>query len=130
MKRDSKAVFQMITGGGDLGAALVAQPVDAICFTGSYATGEKIATPGRSHDQSSTGAGGKTPLYVCDDVDVKKTAYNLAEGTFTTPVKAAAPSNEFTSTKRPTMNFAIILPTRPKRGYPATQPTPKRNSVR
>src|SRR5439155_1489491 len=36
-------VFQAVIGGGQVGAALVATPVDAVCFTGSHATGVAVA---------------------------------------------------------------------------------------
>src|SRR5258706_14863214 len=36
-------VFIAVTGGGATGAALLRQPVDGVFFTGSYATGAKIA---------------------------------------------------------------------------------------
>ena len=36
-------VFQVLVGGGAVGAALVEQPVDGVFFTGSYATGARIA---------------------------------------------------------------------------------------
>ena len=36
-------VFVPVIGGGATGAALLAQPVDGVFFTGSYATGAKIA---------------------------------------------------------------------------------------
>src|SRR5207245_10419514 len=36
-------VFQALVGGGELAAMLLAEPVDAVCFTGSHATGVKVA---------------------------------------------------------------------------------------
>src|SRR5207253_9612027 len=36
-------VFQALVGGGEVGAMLLAEPVDAVCFTGSHATGVKVA---------------------------------------------------------------------------------------
>ncbi len=36
-------VFQVLVGGGAVGEALLAQPLDALFFTGSYGTGKKIA---------------------------------------------------------------------------------------
>jgi acyl-CoA reductase-like NAD-dependent aldehyde dehydrogenase len=76
-------VFAAVIGGGDAGARLVEQPVDAIFFTGSYATGRRIAeaaAPRLLHVQLELG--GKDPLYVCDDVDVEHAAAAAAEGAF------------------------------------------------
>ena len=74
-------VFQVIVGAGDAGAALLAQPVDGAFFTGSYATGARIAqavAPRMIRLQLELG--GKDPAYVCEDVDVAAAAASLADG--------------------------------------------------
>jgi acyl-CoA reductase-like NAD-dependent aldehyde dehydrogenase len=76
-------VFQALIGGRELGAALVAQPVDGVFFTGSYATGRKIAeivAPRMVRLQLELG--GKDPAYVTDEVDVAKAAAAVADGAF------------------------------------------------
>ncbi|MEA3200030.1 MAG: hypothetical protein QOE90_1458 [Thermoplasmata archaeon] len=76
-------VFAPVVGAGPVGAALVEQPVDGVFFTGSYATGQKIATaaaPRMIHVQLELG--GKDPVYVCDDVDITKAAASVADGAF------------------------------------------------
>ena len=73
--------FQVVVGGGETGGALVAQPVDGVFFTGSYATGAKIAAacaPRMVKFQLELG--GKDPVYACEDVDVKTAAESLADG--------------------------------------------------
>ena len=76
-------VFVPVVGGGPVGAALLAQPIDGVFFTGSVATGRKIAsaTAGRML-KLQLELGGKDPVYVCDDVDVEKAAAGLADGAF------------------------------------------------
>ena len=60
-----------------------AQPVDGVFFTGSYATGAKIAAAaGRRMIKVQLELGGKDPVYVCDDVDVKAAAAGIADGAF------------------------------------------------
>ena len=76
-------VFQVIVGGAQAGEALLAQPLDGVYFTGSYATGAKIAAsvaPRMMRMQIE--AGGKDPAYVCEDVDAKTAAVALADGAF------------------------------------------------
>jgi acyl-CoA reductase-like NAD-dependent aldehyde dehydrogenase len=74
-------VFQVIVGAGDAGAALLAQPVDGVFFTGSHATGAKIAQAvGPRMIRLQLELGGKDPTYVCDDVDVAAAAASLADG--------------------------------------------------
>jgi len=76
-------VFLVVTGGGETGAALVGQDVQAVFFTGSYATGRRIAAEaGRRLVRLNLELGGKDPVYVADDVDVKTAAASVAEGAF------------------------------------------------
>ena len=76
-------VFIPVVGAGPTGAALLRQPVDGIFFTGSYATGARIAAAaGRSMVKVQLELGGKDPVYVCEDVDVKAAAAALADGAF------------------------------------------------
>jgi acyl-CoA reductase-like NAD-dependent aldehyde dehydrogenase len=76
-------VFQVVVGGGAVGAALVGDAVDAVCFTGSYATGVRVAAvvaPRLIRLQLELG--GKNPAYVCDDVDPAAAAAAIADGAF------------------------------------------------
>ena len=76
-------VFVPVIGGGATGAALLRQPIDGVFFTGSYATGAKIAaSAGRRMIKVQLELGGKDPVYVCDDVDVKSAAAAVADGAF------------------------------------------------
>ncbi len=76
-------VFVPVIGGGETGAALLRQSVDGVFFTGSYATGAKIAAiAGRRMTKVQLELGGKDPVYVCEDVDVKATAAAVADGAF------------------------------------------------
>jgi len=76
-------VFIAVTGDGATGAALLRQPVDGVFFTGSYGTGAKIAaSAGRRMIKVQLELGGKDPIYVCDDVDVKAAAAAVADGAF------------------------------------------------
>jgi len=74
-------VFQVVVGGAAAGEALLAQAIDGVFFTGSYATGKRIAeaTAGRMI-KVQLELGGKDPAYVCDDVDVEAAAASLADG--------------------------------------------------
>jgi acyl-CoA reductase-like NAD-dependent aldehyde dehydrogenase len=76
-------VFVPIVGAGPTGAALLRQPVDGVFFTGSYATGTRIAAAaGRAMIKVQLELGGKDPVYVCEDVDVKAAAAAVADGAF------------------------------------------------
>jgi acyl-CoA reductase-like NAD-dependent aldehyde dehydrogenase len=74
-------VMIAVVGGGATGAALVAGDVDAVFFTGSFATGKRIAdaVAGRMI-KLQLELGGKDPTYVCDDVNVQAAAESLADG--------------------------------------------------
>ena len=76
-------VFQVLVGGGRVGAMLVDEPVDAVCFTGSHATGVKVAAAMAPRlVRAQLELGGKDPAYVCDDVDVEQVAAAVADGAF------------------------------------------------
>ena len=74
-------VFITVIGAGDVGAALLEQRVDGVFFTGSVATGAKIAQAmGSRMVRLQLELGGKDPTYVADDADAKAAAESLADG--------------------------------------------------
>jgi len=74
-------VFVPLIGGGAVGAALLEQKVDGVFFTGSYATGARIAQAmGPRMVKLQLELGGKDPTYVCDDADPHTAAESLADG--------------------------------------------------
>ena len=74
-------VFIPVIGGGEVGAALQAQRIDGLFFTGSYATGAGIAQAlGPRLVKLQLELGGKDPTYVCDDADPAIAAASLADG--------------------------------------------------
>ena len=76
-------VFIAVIGDGKTGVALLRQPVDGVFFTGSYRTGARIAaSTGRRMIKTQLELGGKDPIYVCEDVDVKAAAAGVADGAF------------------------------------------------
>ena len=76
-------VFIPVVGDGATGAALTRQPVDGIFFTGSYATGKRIAASAAQRMiKVQLELGGKDPVYVREDVDVKAAAAGVADGAF------------------------------------------------
>ena len=68
-------------GGAEVGVALQAQPIDGLFFTGSHATGARIAQAlGPRLVKLQLELGGKDPTYVCDDADPQMAAESLADG--------------------------------------------------
>jgi len=75
--------FVPVVGAADAGAALIAQRVDGVFFTGSVATGRRIAQQLRGRMvKLQLELGGKDPVYVCDDVAVASAAAGIADGAF------------------------------------------------
>ncbi|MDB5751641.1 MAG: aldehyde dehydrogenase [Ramlibacter sp.] len=76
-----RAVMVTLVGGGEVGTALLEQNVDGVFFTGSHATGKRIAKAlaGRLV-KLQLELGGKDPTYVCEDADPKAAAESLADG--------------------------------------------------
>ncbi len=78
-----REIFVPVVGAGGTGRTLLGQDVDAVCFTGSYATGRMVAEAAAPRLlRVQLELGGKDPAYVCDDVDVAAAAAALAEGAF------------------------------------------------
>jgi acyl-CoA reductase-like NAD-dependent aldehyde dehydrogenase len=78
-----EACFLTIVGGREQGEVLVDQPVDGLFFTGSYATGTRIAERVRGRlVHLGFELGGKDPAYAASDVDVHAAASALADGAF------------------------------------------------
>ncbi|MBI2809590.1 MAG: aldehyde dehydrogenase family protein [Candidatus Melainabacteria bacterium] len=78
-----KGCFATVIGTGEQGAALLKLPINGVFFTGSYATGAKIAeAASRKMIKMQLELGGKDPVYVCEDVDVASVAAGVADGAF------------------------------------------------
>ena len=76
-------VFAVVMGPGSIGAELLGHPLDGAFFTGSYATGRRVAKAMAGQlSPVQLELGGKDPVYVCDDVDVAWSAASLADGAF------------------------------------------------
>lgn len=74
-------VFVPLVGGGSVGAALLAQKIDGVFFTGSHATGAAIARAvGPRFIKLQLELGGKDPTYVAEDADPRTAAESLADG--------------------------------------------------
>jgi succinate-semialdehyde dehydrogenase/glutarate-semialdehyde dehydrogenase len=68
-------MWQVVTGAGSVVGNALIDSVDYICFTGSTATGRSVGErAGRRIIGASLELGGKNPLIVRDDADVKKAA--------------------------------------------------------
>ncbi|HTO51806.1 MAG TPA: succinic semialdehyde dehydrogenase [Myxococcota bacterium] len=78
-----EGVFQLVTGDGATGSALVEAGCDKIAFTGSVRTGRKIAEAcGRALIPCTLELGGKDPMIVCDDADLERAARGAVWGAF------------------------------------------------
>lgn len=73
----------VVTGGGATGAALVDAGIDMCVFTGSVATGRRVAAAcGERLIPCVMELGGKAPLLACADSDVERTARAIVGGGF------------------------------------------------
>jgi len=75
-------VLNVVTGGGDVGAGLVAHPgVDMVSLTGSVPTGKAIArAASESLKRVHLELGGKAPVVVFDDADLEAVAAGIKVG--------------------------------------------------
>jgi acyl-CoA reductase-like NAD-dependent aldehyde dehydrogenase len=76
-------LFQVVTGRGPTGAALIEGGIDYCVFTGSVATGKKIAAAcGERLIPCTLELGGKAPAIVCADADLERAAQAITWGGF------------------------------------------------
>jgi acyl-CoA reductase-like NAD-dependent aldehyde dehydrogenase len=76
-------LFHVVTGRGPAGAALIDGGIDYCIFTGSTATGKKVAAAcGERLIPCVLELGGKAAAVVCADADVDRTARALTWGAF------------------------------------------------
>jgi acyl-CoA reductase-like NAD-dependent aldehyde dehydrogenase len=76
-----REAIQLLVGSGEVGAALLQQKLDGLFFTGSHATGVKIAQAlAPKLVKLQLELGGKDPTYVRADADAKAAAESLADG--------------------------------------------------
>ncbi len=76
-----KDAMVSLVGGADVGGALLRQRIDGLFFTGSHATGVKIAGALSARlVKLQLELGGKDPTYVRADADTKAAAESLADG--------------------------------------------------
>ncbi|MDZ4662589.1 MAG: aldehyde dehydrogenase family protein [Pseudomonadota bacterium] len=79
----SSDVFVPVIGGKEVGSDLLNLPLNGIFFTGSYPTGLNIAqAASKKLMKVQLELGGKDPVYVCDDIDVRVVAAATADGAF------------------------------------------------
>jgi acyl-CoA reductase-like NAD-dependent aldehyde dehydrogenase len=79
-----EGVFQLVQGGADVGQALLADGVDLVVFTGSVATGKRIAVAcAEKLIPTSLELGGKDAAIVLKDCNLERTARGLVWGAFT-----------------------------------------------
>ncbi len=78
-----EGVFTVVLGDGETGAALVEGGVDKISFTGSVETGRRVAEAcGRNLVPCTLELGGKDPMIVCADADLRRAARGAVYGAF------------------------------------------------
>ncbi len=74
-------LYQVLQGDGETGAALIDAGVDKISFTGSIATGRKVAEAcGRRLIPCTLELGGKDAMVVCADADLERAAQGALLG--------------------------------------------------
>jgi acyl-CoA reductase-like NAD-dependent aldehyde dehydrogenase len=86
-----EGLLQVITGDGSTGAALIEAGVDKIMFTGSVATGKRVAeAAARRLMPVVLELGGKDPMIVLDDADLETAAHAAVWGAFANSGQACA----------------------------------------
>ena len=78
-----KGVFNMVQGGGEVGAALSSGKIDGVSFTGSVATGRKIAQAAiMNMTRIQCEMGSKNPIVIMDNADMDLAVAQSIHGAF------------------------------------------------
>jgi succinate-semialdehyde dehydrogenase/glutarate-semialdehyde dehydrogenase len=86
-----EGLLEIVTGDGSTGAALVEAGVDKIMFTGSIATGKRVAEAAAKHlTPVVLELGGKDPMIVLDDAKLENAARAAIWGAFCNSGQACA----------------------------------------
>jgi aldehyde dehydrogenase (NAD+) len=112
-----KGVFNLTMGRGSVvGQALLDSPqVDAISFTGSVATGKRVAQACTAHMRKfQLEMGGKNPLVVLDDADLKTAVEAAVNGAFFSTGQRCTASSRLIVTEGVYSRFAAALTERMK----------------
>lgn len=89
--RFPEGLLEIVTGDGSTGAALVEAGVNKIMFTGSVATGKRVAEAAAKHlTPVVLELGGKDPMVVLDDANVENAARAAVWGGFANAGQACA----------------------------------------
>jgi succinate-semialdehyde dehydrogenase/glutarate-semialdehyde dehydrogenase len=86
-----KGLLEILTGDGSTGAALIDAHVDKIMFTGSVATGKRVAEAAAKYlTPVVLELGGKDPMIVLEDADIENAARGAVWGAFANAGQACA----------------------------------------
>jgi succinate-semialdehyde dehydrogenase/glutarate-semialdehyde dehydrogenase len=86
-----EGLLEIVTGDGSTGGALVEAGVDKVMFTGSVATGKKVAEAAAKHlTPVVLELGGKDPMVVLDDANLENAARAAVWGGFCNAGQACA----------------------------------------
>ncbi len=86
-----EGLLEIVTGDGSTGAALIDARVDKIMFTGSVATGKRVAEAAAKHlTPVVLELGGKDPMVVLADADIENAARGAVWGAFANSGQACA----------------------------------------
>ncbi|MEP3891430.1 MAG: aldehyde dehydrogenase family protein [Hellea sp.] len=78
-----KGVFNMVQGGGEVGAALSSGKIDAVSFTGSVSTGRKIAQAAiQNMARIQCEMGSKNPIVITKNADIELAVAQTIHGAF------------------------------------------------
>ena len=84
-------LLEIVTGDGSTGAALIDARVDKIMFTGSVATGKRVAEAAAKYlTPVVLELGGKDPMIVLEDADIENAARGAVWGAFANSGQACA----------------------------------------
>ncbi len=120
-----EGLLEVVTGDGTTGAALAAAGVDKIMFTGSVATGRRVAeAAAKTLTPVVLELGGKDPMIVFEDADIEAAASAAVWGAFANSGQACASVERcYVDTRvAPQFTARVVEKTRSLRQHAGTHP--------
>ena len=122
--------FAVLTGGLEMAEHFCRIPLDHLMFTGSTAVGRRVmAAAAENLTPVTLELGGKSPLVVCPDYDVRSAARDLAYGKLATAGQTCIAPDYALAPEEKVRDLANAVIARARRMYPSIASNPEYSAI-
>jgi coniferyl-aldehyde dehydrogenase len=122
--------FAVLTGGPEMAEQFCRLPLDHLMFTGSTAVGRRVmAAAAENLTPVTLELGGKSPVVVCPDYDVRRAARDLAYGKLATAGQTCIAPDYALAPEAKVRDLADAVIARARQMYPSIPSNPEYSSI-